>query len=151
MGASLKTKTVSKGEYQGAIRLGVKGERGVYWHIPSNTIVKFQSPSPSDSEIDETVCLSEPVGNYILNTDRGGGCWDFSPIAKFFRGVSSFDGVKILTAREEEIYGISRFTNIPAEEAADMLGISLSTYGGVEGRAQKKVTCALNLVDAVTQ
>lgn len=143
--------TVSEGEYQGAIRLGTKGDRGMYWHIPSNTIVEYASESPAGSEVHETEELSDPVGNHILDSDRGGACWDFTPIAEFFRGVSSFGGTKILTAREEEVYGISRYTDIPTDEAADMLGISARLYGDIETRAHKKVTCAFNLVEAVSQ
>ena len=49
------------------------------------------------------------------------------------------------------VYALSRYTSYTDGEGADMLGISTSVYKNHLKKAQEKIACAFNLVEAVVQ
>ncbi len=143
------TDTVTTGQYKGAVNLGRRGPYKVYWHPQTNSVAHFDERNLDSGETEMVTFLTSPVGDYLNESDRRGKCWTFSRIGRFFRSTSSFDGVKLLTYREEMVYGLARYTDYSDEEGASMLDISVETYRSHFEKAQTKVSCAFNLVEAV--
>ena len=141
--------TVATGQYEGAIKLGRRGKRSVYWHPQSNSVIHFNEEGIETGTTDMVTHLTSPVGDYLNESDRCGKCWEFSRLGRFFRCTSSFQNVRVITYREEMVYGISRYTEYSDETGANMLDISVETYRNHLNNAQRKVSCAFNIVEAI--
>ena len=151
MASAATTETIPTGDFEGAIRIGDRGKHTVYWHPQTNSMVHLEEDKIQTGVTDMITHLRDPVGDYLNESDRSGHCWDFSQAGEFFRNVSTFKGTRILTYREEMVYALSRYTSYTDGEGADMLGISTSVYKNHLKKAQEKIACAFNLVEAVVQ
>ena len=143
---------LSAGAFEGALRIGSQNDRDAYWYVPTNEIVVSEvSEDHEQSTVDaDTYRLSEEtVGEYIHRTEREGAVWSLNKLGEFLRNVASFGDVRILTLRQEEAYALCRISKLDTESAAELLGISEGLLRDHLSTAQKKITCAFNLVEAV--
>lgn len=151
MASAAATDTIPTGDFEGAIKIGNRGAHIIYWHPQTNAMVHLKKDEIQTGVTDMITHLRNPVGDYLNESDRSGQAWEFSKAGEFFRNASTFKGTRILTYREEMVYVISRYTSYTDEEGASMLGISTSVYKNHLKKAQEKVACAFNLVEAAVQ
>ena len=138
-------------ELDDALQLGTRNDNRVYWSVPPNEIIEARrSAESSDVQLEHTQ-LDSSVGEYISDTHRDGSHWEFTDLGEFFRNVTNFRGVQILTTREEEVYALSMVSSIDDETVSDLLGASEEVCESALHSAQRKITCAFNLVEAVTE
>lgn len=140
---------IESGEFAGALRIGTKGDDEAYWYVPKNEIVITAEPETAPDEANTYRLSSETVGEYIHRTEREGSRWSLTELGAFLRNVASFRDVRILTLRQEETYALCRISGVDSETAAELLGISETLLKDHLSTAQKKITCAFNLVEAV--
>ena len=142
---------ISDGEFTGALRIGSQNDRDVYWYVPTNEIVVIDDSEAAPVAADRHRLSAETVGEYIHRTEREGAVWSLNRLGEFLRNVASFGDVRILTVRQEEAYALCRISGIDTASAAELLGISESLLADHLSTAQKKITCAFNLVEAVNK
>lgn len=141
---------LSDGDYERALRIGSESDKPVYWYVPTNEIITTAADDSTDV-IETNALSSETVGEYIHRTERNGSYWSLNELGEFLRNVASFQEVRILTLRQEEAYALCRISGLDRAAAAELLGISESLLKNHLSTAQKKVTCAFNLVEAVSK
>jgi len=142
---------VSAGEFAGALRIGSQNDQDAYWYVPTNQIVVGEDPETVPERADVHQLSEETVGEFIHQTEREGAVWSLNELGEFLRNVASFGDVRILTLRQEEVYALCRISGLDTEHAAELLGISESLLADHLSTAQKKITCAFNLVEAVNK
>mgnify|MGYP005856236103 CR=1 FL=1 len=142
---------IADGEFEGALRIGSQGDRDAFWYVQTNEIVVTDRPDiiPMEAEIHRL--SEETVGEFIHRTEREGAVWSLNKLGEFLRNVASFGDVRILTLRQEEAYALCRISGLDQGSAAELLGISESLLADHLSTAQKKITCAFNLVEAVNK
>jgi len=144
-------KRIVDGEFEGALRIGSQNDRGAYWYVPTNEIVISDTPETAPEQADIHRLSEETVGEFIHQTEREGAIWSLNELGEFLRNVASFGDVRILTLRQEEVYALCRISGLDTEHAAELLGVSESLLVDHLSTAQKKITCAFNLVEAVNK
>jgi len=142
---------IVSGEFSGALRIGSKNDLEVYWYVPKNQIVETVTPETTPDAAETHRLSKETVGEYIHRTERDGCMWALNQLGEFLRNVASFRDVRILTLRQEEAYALCRISGVDRETAAELLGISEPLLTDHLSTAQKKITCAFNLVEAVNK
>ena len=144
-------KRVETGEFEGALHVGSKSENDVYWYVPKNILVEFDDTNSDLVPKNKYQLSQETVGEYIHRTARDGSVWSLNQLGEFLRNVASFRDVRILTVRQEEAYGLCCVSELDKPVAAELLGISEPLLDDHLSTAQKKITCAFNLVEAVNK
>lgn len=140
---------ITDGAFEGALRIGLQNELEAYWHVQTNEVVLTKT-ADIDPETATTYRLSaETVGEFIHRTEREGAVWSLNDLGEFLRNVASFGDVRILTVRQEEAYALCQVSGLDRASAAELLGVSERLIADQLSTAQKKVTCAFNLVEAV--
>lgn len=142
---------IERGQFEGALWIGSKDETDVYWYVPKNMIVEMSDPDTNVDATDTYRLSAETVGEYIHRTERDGSMWSLNQLGEFLRNVASFQDVRILTVRQEEAYALCRISSVDKATAAEMLGITETLLNNHLSTAQKKITCAFNLVEAVNK
>jgi len=142
---------IKSGEFSGALRLGAKDETEVYWYVPNNQVVETAMPETTPVDAETHRLSEETVGEYVHRTERDGSRWSLNELGEFLRNVASFRDVRILTVRQEEAYALCRISGVDRATAAALLGISEPLLDDHLSTAQKKITCAFNLVEAVNK
>ena len=142
---------IESGEFSGALRIGAKNEAEVYWYVPKNQLVETTAPESTPNDAETHRLSEETVGEYIHHTERDGSRWSLNQLGEFLRNVASFRDVRILTLRQEEAYALCRISGADRESAAALLGVSETLLADHLSTAQKKITCAFNLVEAVNK
>jgi predicted DNA-binding protein (UPF0251 family) len=142
---------IESGEFAGALRIGSKNDMEVYWYVPKNQIVETEAPETAADDAETYRLSEETVGEYIHRTERDGSIWTLNQLGEFLRNVASFRDVRILTLRQEEAYALCRISGVDRATAAELLGISENLLKDHLSTAQKKITCAFNLVEAVNK
>jgi len=142
---------IEAGEFEGALRLGSQNTREAYWYVPTNEILVTDNPTQAPEGADIHRLSEETVGEYIHRTEREGAVWSLNKLGEFLRNVASFGDVRILTLRQEEAYALCRISGLDSTTAAELLGISEGLLVDHLSTAQKKITCAFNLVEAVNK
>ena len=142
---------IETGEFAGALRLGAKDDTEVYWYVPKNQLVETDAPETAPDDAETHRLSAETIGEYIHRTERDGSRWSLTRLGEFLRNVASFRDVRILTLRQEEAYALCRIADVDRPTAAELLGISESLLTEHLSTAQKKITCAFNLVEAVNK
>jgi len=142
---------ISAGEFAGALRIGSQNDKDAYWHVPTNEIVVGDDPETTPEAADSYRLSEKTVGEFIHETEREGAIWSLNELGEFLRNVASFGDVRILTLRQEEVYALCRISGLDSAHAAELLGISESLLIDHLSTAQKKITCAFNLVEAVNK
>ncbi len=138
------------GQFAGSLHLGSKNHTPAYWYVPRNQLVFVTDPTSREPVTVEQHRLSqETVGGYIHQTERDGAVWSLTDLGLFLRNVASFGDVRILTVRQEEAYALCRIAEVERHRAAELLGISVGVLDDHLSTAQKKITCAFNLIEAV--
>jgi len=140
---------VTSGEFEGALRIGLRNDLDVYWHVPTNDIIVAATPEIAPEEAEIHRLSKQTVGEFIHQTEREGAVWSLNKLGEFLRNVASFEEVRILTLRQEEAYALCRISGLDHASAAELLGISEGLLADHLSTAQKKITCAFNLVEAV--
>lgn len=140
---------ISGGEFEGALRIGSQDDNDAYWYVQTNEIVVTDTPETAPETAMIYRLSQETVGEFIHRTERDGSVWSLNNLGEFLRNVASFGDVRILTVRQEEAYALCRISGLDRQRAAKLLGISVSLLVDHLSTAQKKVTCAFNLVEAV--
>ncbi|ATW87161.1 hypothetical protein halTADL_0345 [Halohasta litchfieldiae] len=142
---------IESGEFAGALRIGSQNEREVYWYVPKNLIIETEAPETAPDDAETYRLSEETVGEYIHRTERDGSVWTLNQLGEFLRNVASFRDVRILTLRQEEAYALCRISGVDSTTASELLGISETLLNDHLSTAQKKITCAFNLVEAVNK
>ena len=142
---------VSDGEFAGALRIGSQDDKDAYWYVQTNEIVVDGTSEVAPETASVYRLSQETVGEFIHRTERNGSVWSLNELGEFLRNVASFGDVRILTLRQEEAYALCRISGLDRQCAAELLGISESLLVDHLSTAQKKVTCAFNLVEAVNK
>ncbi len=142
---------ITDGEFEGALRIGSQNDQDVYWYVPTNEIVVSDTPEQAVEKANIYQLSEETVGEFVHRTEREGAVWSLNKLGEFLRNVASFGDVRILTLRQEEAYALCRISSLDTASAAELLGISESLLVDHLSTAQKKITCAFNLVEAVNK
>lgn len=142
---------ITDGEYEGALQIGSRNDKAAYWYVPTNEIVITDEPEIAPEAAETHRLSAETVGEYIRRTGRDGAVWSLNRLGEFLRNVASFEDVRILTLRQEEVYALCRIAGMDPATAAELLDISESLLADHLSVAQKKITCAFNLVEAVNR
>ncbi len=142
---------ISDGEFAGALRIGSQNELEAYWYVPANEIVLTADKATAPDAVERYRLSAETVGEYVHRTEREGAVWSLNRLGEFLRNVASFGNVRILTLRQEEAYALCRISGLDHESAGELLGISERLLRTHLSTAQKKITCAFNLVEAVNK
>ncbi len=142
---------ITEGEFAGALRIGSQNDQDAYWHVPTNEIVVTDTPESAPEDADVHRLSEQTVGEFVHRTEREGAVWSLNKLGEFLRNVASFGDVRILTLRQEEAYALCRISSLDTTTAAELLGISEGLLVDHLSTAQKKITCAFNLVEAVNK
>jgi len=142
---------ISGGEFEGALRIGSQDDNDAYWYVQTNEIVVTDTPETASETASIHRLSQETVGEFIHRTERNGSVWSLNELGEFLRNVASFGDVRILTLRQEEAYALCRISGLDRQRAAELLSISESLLVDHLSTAQKKITCAFNLVEAVNK
>ncbi len=142
---------ISRGEFAGALRIGSQNDQDAYWYVQTNEILITDSPEIAPEKATIHRLSHETVGEFIHQTERDGSLWSLNQLGEFLRNVASFGDVRILSLRQEEAYALCRISGLEAQRAAELLGISEGLLAEHLSTAQKKITCAFNLVEAVNK
>jgi len=142
---------IESGPYANAMLIGREDGKKVFWLVGRKEIVKTENETPTPSDAGIVGLTNENVGEYIQRTAKDGSVWSLNQLGKFFRNVSPFENMAILTTKQQEAYALCYISDIDEATAADLLDLPKSRLDDQLSEAHKKITCAFNLAASVSR
>lgn len=142
---------IESGPYVHAMLIGKENGKKVFWQANKKEIVKTENETPTPSDAEIVGLANENIGEYIQRTAKDGSVWSLNQLGKFFRNVSPFENMAILTTKQQEAYALCYISDVDKATAADLLDLSESRLDEQLSEAHKKITCAFNLAASVSR